>query len=68
MILEHAEPGNPWMFGRRLRYGRKPYSPKNQADALSELTRFSMKLTRWREAMDLIDSTGKFKTALENFM
>ncbi len=53
-------------FGRRRRCGRKPYTPKNRAEALSELTRLSMKLTRWGEAMDLIDSTGQVKADPEN--
>lgn len=53
-------------FGRRRRYGRKPYTPKDQAEALSELTRLSMKLTRWGEAMDLIDDTGRIKGDPEN--
>lgn len=53
-------------YGRRRRIsGRKPYVPHAADEALSELVRLTLKLTRWGEMMGWDPSSGSIQTAEE---
>lgn len=46
-------------FGRRRSLGRSPHRPKDATEALSEIVRLCLKLTRWGEVMGWTPVTGR---------